>query len=288
MTAGGVALSGGAQANGASFGQAERTLLLLIALGLWVATFVNLNVSWFTPPIDHQSERAMRLIVTCTAGAVLCLAMLPVLARTSLEPLGKQLWIAAGVSFAAYLAHLVIRLVVFHLYRPLWGPLTLEVVRDALPGPGWMFALWSAVCLLVMGEARRRRDASSGGGADPLPRATPEAIWCVTGGRRVRVDLADVVLLAAERDYVRVHARKQQYLVRGRLKEWAKALPADEFMQVHRSAIVRLSAITGIERAGSVWRIRLPDGTDTLVSRHKGKDVRQWLTASSAMRCRLR
>lgn len=279
MTGGDVGLAGMASPVRLRFGRTERRVLLLAALGLWIMIYIELNVSWLTPAIDHQGERALRRIVTCAAGAGLCLAMVPALLRASLVPLGRRLWIATGVSLAAYMAHLGVRLAVFHLYRPLWGPLDVQVILDALAGDGWMFGLWAAVCLLVFAESRRRDDGRPGAApSSPTPAVTaPEAVWCEKGGRRVRVALADVFLFAAERDYVRLHTREQQYLVRGRLKDWAYVLPEREFMQIHRSAIVRLSAIGSLERAGSVWRVRLPDGTDTLVSRPKSKDVRQRL-----------
>lgn len=254
--------------------RAQRELLLLVALGLWTGIYALLNVAWFTPPVEHQAERALRRIVTCGAGVGLCLAMLPVLARASLAPLPRRLLVALGASVAAWGAHLLVRLAVFHLYRPLWGPLDLEVVGEALGGAGWLFGLWSAVCLLVFAEAQH---AAHEVHQPPRPGQMPDAVWCTQGGRRVRVDLADVVLIAAERDYVRLHAGGRQYLVRGRLKDWSGMLPAERFMQVHRSAIVRLDAISGIERAGSVWRLKLREGPDALVSRSKGRELRQRL-----------
>lgn len=258
---------------------AQRRLLLIVALGLWAAIYALLNVPWFTPPVEHQAERALRRIVTCGAGIGLCVAMVPVLARASLAPLRRRLLIALRASVAAWGAHLLVRLAVFHVYRPLWGPLDLEVVGEALGGAGWMFGLWAAVCLLVFAEARHAADEAPGPPREAA--ALPEAVWCTQGGRRVRVDLADVVLFAAERDYVRLHAAGRQHLVRGRLKDWCGMLPAERFMQVHRSAIVRLDAVRGLERAGSVWRLKLEGGTEALVSRAKGRELRQRLAMSS-------
>jgi DNA-binding LytR/AlgR family response regulator len=86
-----------------------------------------------------------------------------------------------------------------------------------------------------------------------------------------------VFLLEAERDYVRLHTPSRQYLVRGRLKDWAAKLPGDCFMQVHRSAIVRLAAVEAIQRAGSAWRARMSGGFEIPVSRSRGKQLRRRL-----------
>ncbi len=77
-----------------------------------------------------------------------------------------------------------------------------------------------------------------------------------------RVPIETVLWLSAERDYVRVHTTRQSHLVRGKIGEQMDRLPPDEFMRVHRSAIVRVSAITAIERSyagGPILRLSNED-----------------------------
>ncbi|MES2056442.1 MAG: LytTR family DNA-binding domain-containing protein [Pseudomonadota bacterium] len=257
-------------------GRPERTQLLLIALALWVITYVILNLGWLTPPIEHQPERALRRIVTCVAGFALCLAMVPVLQRVSSRPMPQRIGVALVLSSVAYLIHLAVRLAVFHLYRPLWGPLEPEVVASALSGgPGWMIALWATFCLLVLGETTAGAPGRMAMPADQ-PMNWPD-VWSEDAHWRVRVPMENVILFEAERDYVRLHTPSKQYLVRGRLKDWVNRLPEDRYMRVHRSAIVRLEAVEGIRGAGSVWRVRLRNGVEAPVSRSMGRAVRQWL-----------
>lgn len=249
-------------------------LLALISLGVWIAAYAMLNLSWFTPPAEHPAERALRRVVTCTAGFLLCLAMVPSLARAGSLPVARRIGVAIAVSLAAHAIHLGVRLAVFHLVDPVWGPLSTEVVAEAVRGSGWMFPLCAGLFLVVIAEARARQATPGGGerGGDP---AEDHHLWCFQGRRRVRVPVDEVVLFAAEGDYVAVHTGTARYLLRARMKDLAAALPQDRFMRVHRSAIVRLDAVAGLERAGSIWRVRLPGGLEASVSRDKGRQVRE-------------
>ncbi|MDQ8756202.1 LytTR family DNA-binding domain-containing protein [Sphingosinicella sp. LHD-64] len=253
--------------------------LILGGLAIWVTAYASLNFGLLTNPIDHPSERILRRIVTCTAGFLLCLAMAPFLWRARSRPLAERIGIALGVSACAYLAHLIVRLCVFHLYRPLWGPLDFEVVLTGLQGADWTFALWAALCLLLFGETRSAAPCQ-----DPPSAPFPDSatFWSGEGRWRVKVPLDEVLLFEAERDYVRLHVPGKHYLVRGRLKDLAAGLPNDRYLQVHRSAIVRLAAIEGIQRAGSAWRVRLRTGLEARVSRPMGKVVRQKLAAEAS------
>lgn len=257
-----------------------RRWLLLAGFMLWAIVYGTINFGLVTDPMAHQSERIVRRLVTCGAGYALCLAMVPALWRARARPLGRRIGLALAASALAYLAHLLVRLAVFHLYRPLWGPLDLDVVLAALQGDGWMFALWAALCLLVFGETRDERPGPTAGiarSAGQLP-----TLWSDEGHWRVKIPVESVLLFEAERDYVRLHTASQRHLVRARLKDLIADLPAEHYMQVHRSAIVQLAAIEGIQRAGSAWRIRLRHGIEAQVSRTMGKSLRQRLALAAA------
>jgi hypothetical protein len=259
----------------------ELRWLLLAGFALWVIVYATINFGLVTYPMEHQSERIVRRLVTCGAGYALCLAMVPALWRARSWSLGARIGIALGASALAYLAHLLVRLAVFHLYRPLWGALDLDVVLAALQGDGWMFALWAALCLLVFGETRdETQDRIVGTVRSP---GQPSTLWSDEGRWRVKVPLESVLLFEAERDYVRLHTASKRHLVRARLKDLIAELPAEQYMQVHRSAIVQLAAIEGMRRAGSAWRIRLRHGIEARVSRTMGKSLRQRLKQEMTM-----
>jgi len=70
-----------------------------------------------------------------------------------------------------------------------------------------------------------------------------EDFWIAERNGATRVPLGDVEMFAAEGDYVRVHTAARSHLLNERLSALADRLGEADFMRVHRSAIVRISAI---------------------------------------------
>jgi DNA-binding LytR/AlgR family response regulator len=89
--------------------------------------------------------------------------------------------------------------------------------------------------------------ASEGGRLTELWVSVPD------GERRLRVD--EINWVSAERDYVRIHTGERSYLHRTPLKELLASLGPDDFLQVRRSAFVRVSAVVraGRDPSGRLW-----------------------------------
>ncbi|MGE5665224.1 MAG: LytR/AlgR family response regulator transcription factor [Betaproteobacteria bacterium] len=74
-----------------------------------------------------------------------------------------------------------------------------------------------------------------------------------------QIPVEDVVYFQADDKYTAVHARVagelREWLIRTPLSELAAELDPDEFVQVHRSVIVRMAAVAGTRRdlAGKLW-----------------------------------
>jgi len=88
-------------------------------------------------------------------------------------------------------------------------------------------------------EERDRELAAGPGGAERL-----NALWCFDRGRRHRVPVGEILWIGGERDYARLHILHRTYLWRGALGSLGAALDPAVFVRVHRSAIVRVSAIS--------------------------------------------
>lgn len=89
-----------------------------------------------------------------------------------------------------------------------------------------------------------------------------------SSGRVVLVDLSDVEWMTGAGDYVRLHTGTKTHLVRETLHALESRLDAREFVRVHRSTIVRLSAIRQlVRRPNGRWEVELPDGSRRAVSR---------------------
>jgi two-component system LytT family response regulator len=127
----------------------------------------------------------------------------------------------------------------------------------------------------ALGRARERIEQRSidpglAGLADSLRRrpAYLTRLPVRTGGRTVFVDLGAVDWLEAADNYVRLHVRQREYLVRETLATLETQLDPDRFVRIHRSAIVAVDRIAEI-RATSHGdaALLLRDGTPLAVSR---------------------
>ncbi|MEP6780342.1 MAG: LytTR family DNA-binding domain-containing protein [Gemmatimonadaceae bacterium] len=88
------------------------------------------------------------------------------------------------------------------------------------------------------------------------------------GARSIVVPLTDVSLIEADGYYVRVTAASTKYTLRESLRELECRLNPQQFVRVHRSAIVRISAVVGVERIESDRvALVLANGTRIPVSR---------------------
>ena len=93
-------------------------------------------------------------------------------------------------------------------------------------------------------------------------------IWAERRNEFVRIRVDDLDWVAAERDYVRLHAAGQSYLLRETLSSLEARLDPDDFVRVRRSALVRTDRVTGIRKAGyGDFRIGLTDGSEIRVGR---------------------
>lgn len=122
----------------------------------------------------------------------------------------------------------------------------------------------------------RARDA---GDAGPMPAAIGEdSLWAHRHQEFVRVPIEQIVWLEAEGDYVRIHAGNGGGLLRTTLGALEAKLDPETFMRVHRSAICRRSAITGLRRkATGALEMSLASGDWVPVGRSYSNGLRALL-----------
>lgn len=81
-------------------------------------------------------------------------------------------------------------------------------------------------------------------------------------------DQRDIDWLNADGDYVRVHVKGRNYLVRHTMTAMEARLDARQFARVHRSTIVNVSRVAEIRRRGERdYHLVLTDGTRLRMSR---------------------
>ena len=93
-------------------------------------------------------------------------------------------------------------------------------------------------------------------------------LWLQRQSETVRVGIDAIDWVAAESDYVRIHAGAESYLERGAIGAFADRLAPHGFVRVHRSAIVNPASVVAVER--SRWgalTLRLRTGTSLRVGK---------------------
>lgn len=111
-------------------------------------------------------------------------------------------------------------------------------------------------------------DDAAGGMGTPLHRPEPLTIIQVAAGQSlVMVPVEEVLCFEAADKYVRLvtdRAGSSELLIRTPLRELLPRLDANRFWQVHRSAVVNVTAIDRVIRDGGKLRIHIRGRAETL------------------------
>ncbi len=79
------------------------------------------------------------------------------------------------------------------------------------------------------------------------PGDAPDHVFVKSDGRLMKVQLADIEWIEAQRDYVLIHTPSQDFFIHSTMKRLSDRLSETEFARVHRSFIVRMDKIEDIE-----------------------------------------
>lgn len=98
------------------------------------------------------------------------------------------------------------------------------------------------------------------------------------GGDFVRLDAAAIDYAVVEEDYVRIFAGERSYLLRESIRGLLRRLDPEEFLQVHRSALIRRSELAEVTRSRlGQAEVRLRGGQRLPLGRIHGKTVQRLL-----------
>ena len=128
---------------------------------------------------------------------------------------------------------------------------------------------------------RRVRTQKSGAGTEGIGRAIrdlgarPDRVLVPEGRRMVPIAINDIEWIEAEGDYARVHGAGKSYLLSRSMKDLTARLDPENFLRVHRSAIVNAAHIKEVRAEGSSrYRVRLTSGTTVIVSRTRAPQLK--------------
>ncbi|QSA99002.1 response regulator transcription factor [Methylococcus sp. EFPC2] len=103
--------------------------------------------------------------------------------------------------------------------------------------------------------------------------------WVKVRGEHIRITQDHITRIQAERDYVRIHVKGTEYLYHETLTALEQRLNPEDFIRVHRSAIVRRNAIARIKKAPFAAMIAvMKDGAEVRIGRTYATVVRNQLT----------
>ena len=124
------------------------------------------------------------------------------------------------------------------------------------------------------------RAATSGAGEKaqveaPAPPPATDSLWVHRHQEFVRVPIDQIVWIEAHGDYVKIHADNGGGLMRTTLTALEEKLDPRKFIRVHRSAICRRSAVTGLRRqATGALTVSLANGDRAPVGRTYSSGLR--------------
>ncbi|HEX8215089.1 MAG TPA: LytTR family transcriptional regulator DNA-binding domain-containing protein [Allosphingosinicella sp.] len=105
---------------------------------------------------------------------------------------------------------------------------------------------------------------------------TVEEIWVPSEQGMRRIDMADITMVTAERDYVRIHvAGGATYLLHSTIGGITDKLNPDLFVRIHRSTILRRDLIEQLLHEKRRWTARLVDGSVHRISKGHASQVLQ-------------
>jgi DNA-binding LytR/AlgR family response regulator len=93
------------------------------------------------------------------------------------------------------------------------------------------------------------------------------ALWVRSGDSLKRLDLAAVDKFVADGDYVQVFADHHHWLLHSTMHSLWTRLDDQDFLQLHRSIIVRRGFIDRLTHRGRSWTAHLRDGSVERISR---------------------
>jgi two-component system, LytTR family, response regulator len=103
----------------------------------------------------------------------------------------------------------------------------------------------------------------------------PEKILVQTGQRLITVSVADITWIEAEGDYSKLITPKGNHLSNLGISELERKLNPQQFIRVHRSAIVNLNAVREIQKQISSYDVIMQNGDVVRVSRSYMDNIRK-------------
>jgi two-component system response regulator AlgR len=124
--------------------------------------------------------------------------------------------------------------------------------------------------------ARVRTQLATSPPGRPAASAFTTEFWVPHRAEIIRIAAADIDLIEAERDYMRLHVGARSYLLHATITELERRLDPEQFLRLHRSTIVPRSRIARLRHDGAgTWEAVTTGGRALRVGRTYLQRVRE-------------
>lgn len=103
--------------------------------------------------------------------------------------------------------------------------------------------------------------------------STNQQIKVHYSNRWIKIPLKNIVRLQGECNYTYVYTENREYIAARTLKNFEKILGEDTFVRVHKSHIVNMMFVQGVDIQNNAGELRIEGGGHLEVSRRRLKDV---------------
>lgn len=103
--------------------------------------------------------------------------------------------------------------------------------------------------------------------------ATNQQIKVYFSNRWIKIPLKNIVRLKGECNYTFVYTQNREYIAARTLKNFEKLLGEETFLRVHKSHIVNMMFVQGLNIEKNAGELRIEGGEHLGVSRRRLKDV---------------
>ena len=226
----------------------------------WAIIYVLFTIRSFGLGRPFILEQAFLRVPMMAVGILLTGAIFGIVRWVAdLKQLERLSMIGAAI-FGAAVLYGCVNYLVFYVLPRTWttpqGPA--GKIEEYVVGMIPIFTLCSIG--IAFFEGRRRMAAK---------RSYAREIWANVHGGKIRIAVSDIRWIHAERDYVRVLGPQGAYLIRGTMRQMERQLDPEQFVRVHRSAIVPRASISSVERlADGRLAIRLDKDTVVPIGRN--------------------
>jgi DNA-binding LytR/AlgR family response regulator len=125
--------------------------------------------------------------------------------------------------------------------------------------------LYTSIEIAVFNHARSKGFVPPAGKDESMNIVLRDSIFIRKDYMLIKIKFDDLIWIRSEMNYLELYCRDNKHLIRSTLKDFVEKLPADIFLQVHKSFAINMKHISAIDHS-HIWLtdVRVPIGRSYL------------------------